>query len=116
MARSWAKWISICLAKASIGSFMKNSSRICARSVTPAEKGVAEKSDQYLRSPSRLVASQSRRRKSAVQLSRARRDAVAVCARNGLHAHRTAADRGASVRRFVGLSGHELFCADEPPR
>src|SRR5205807_8938506 len=45
----------------------------------PLER-VAEESDQHLRSSSRFVATEGRRRKSAVQLFGTRRDAVAVCA------------------------------------
>src|SRR5439155_24199377 len=78
--------------------------------------GMAEKADQHLRSPSWFVAAKSRRRKPAAELSRAHGSVAALRAGDGLHPHRTAADRGASVRRFVGLSGHKLLCAHESSR
>ena len=50
------------------------------------------------------------------QLSRACGDAAAVRDGNGLHAYRIVAGRRASVRRFLGLSGHQLLRADQPVR
>ena len=49
-------------------------------------------------------------------LSRTRRHVAAVRVGDGLHAYRTVAGRGASVRRLVGLSGHKLLRAHEPVR
>ena len=50
------------------------------------------------------------------QLSRSGAPACRVCQRDGLHAHRTAADYRASLRRLVGLSGDGLLCPDQPLR
>src|SRR5205807_7632114 len=63
---------------------------------SPVE-GMAKESDQHLRSTPRFVATKAGRRKSAVELSRARRSVAALRAGDGLHPHRIAADRGASV-------------------
>src|SRR5689334_18714458 len=58
------------------------------------------------------------RGRTAIQpvVSRAGRDARAVCARHGLYAHRAAAGDGAPLLRLVGLPGGGLLRAVEPLR
>ena len=50
------------------------------------------------------------------QLSRARRGAAPVRRRHGLHARRTVADHGTSVRRIVGIPADRDVRANEPLR
>ena len=69
-----------------------------------------------LRGAPRFVGAHPRRGQPVSDLSRARRAARALRARPGLHAHRTAPDHGAPLRRIVGLSDHGLVRADEPLR
>src|SRR5438067_1545937 len=77
---------------------------------------MAPQRDEYLRGASRLVAASGGRRRPLHQLSGVRGNAPSLCARNGLYPHRAVADRGASLRRFVGLSGDQLLRADESLR
>ena len=70
--------------------------------------------DVDLRGPSRFLATKGRQR--LAQLSRARRNAAALCARPRLHAYRVAADQRASIRRFMGLPADRIVRADQPFR
>ena len=67
--------------------------------------------DHDLRSPRRIVAARARGRQSRDELARTRRAPDSVREGDGLHAPRIHADRGASVRRLVGLPAARAVCA-----
>ena len=78
-------------------------------SSSTAASAAARAADLDLRGPRRLVAAEHARGQPLAHLPRARRRAVGLRHRHGLHARRAAAGDGASVHRLVGLPGDRLL-------
>src|SRR5277367_674108 len=77
---------------------------------------MAGRSDVHLRSASGIVATHSRGQESLAELSRTGRPVDSLRKRTGIHAHRVAADHGASVRWLVGVSDDWVFRGHQPIR
>ena len=80
----------------------------CARAATPSRCDAA---DVDLRGPPRLVAAEPARGQPPADLPRARRRAVGLRHRHGLHPRRAAAGDGPPVLGLVGLPGDRLLRA-----
>ena len=75
---------------------------------------MVRQADGHLRSAPRLVGARAGEGDRYLTYRELAGAADPVREGDGLHAHRTAAGDGASVRRVVGLPGDRVLCADEP--